>query len=76
MNLFTKQEESQMQKTNLWLRGVGINGEIGINIYALLYSTSLLNTLMTYVEKEYLNPLFQICITDALGYTPETNTTL
>ena len=70
MNLFTKQKESQIQKTNLWLRG----GRYKWGDW--YYSTSLLNTLMTYVEKEYLNPLFQICITDALGYTPETNTTL
>ena len=39
MNLFTKQKESQMQKTNLWLPGGkegGINWKIGIDIYTLL----------------------------------------
>ena len=39
--IYKTEIESQMQKTNLWLlrgkeRG-GINWEIGINIYALLY---------------------------------------
>ena len=41
MNLFTKQKEIQIQTTMLWLsRGkgrIGINWEIGLDIYTLLY---------------------------------------
>ena len=41
MNLFTEQKELQIQKANLWLpRGkgwVGINWEIGMDIYTLLH---------------------------------------
>ena len=38
-NLFTKQKESQIEKTNLWLleEEGGINWKIGIDIHILLY---------------------------------------
>ena len=38
-NLFTKQNESQIEKTNLWLleEEGGINWKIGIDIHILLY---------------------------------------
>ena len=53
MNLFTKTEiESQMQKTILWLPGGkgggGINWEIGIDIYTLLYVKQTTNKDLLY----------------------------
>ena len=53
MNLFTKQE-SQMQKTNLWLsgdKGLGggkINWEIAIDIHTLLYIKQITNKKLLY----------------------------
>ena len=48
MNLFTKQKDLQMWKTNLclpkWKRcGGGINQKLGINIYTLLYIRQITN---------------------------------
>ena len=51
MNLVTKQKQSQMQKTNLWLpddKGGGINWEIGIDIYTLLYIKQVTNKNLQY----------------------------
>ena len=91
MNLSTKQKELQMQKTNLWLLGVrgggGINWEIGMDIYTLLYikettskdllystGNSTQYSVMAFRGKE--SKKVYICITDSLCCTPETNTTL
>ena len=49
MNLFTITEtDSQTSKTNLWLPkgkgwGGGVNQEVGINIYTLLYTKQITN---------------------------------
>ena len=48
MNLFTKQTDSQTQKTNFWLRkrkgnGRKINWEFGINRYTLLHVKQINN---------------------------------
>ena len=57
MNLFTKQIESQMQKTNLWLSGEkngrGINWEIVIDIYTVLYIKQLTNKDLLYNTGNY-----------------------
>ena len=41
INVFTKQEQTQIQKVNLWLQregsGGGIHWDMGINPYILLY---------------------------------------
>ena len=52
MNLFTKQKQSQMQKTNLWLpwgkAGAGeINWDIGIDKYTL-YIKQIINKDLLY----------------------------
>ena len=68
--IYKTEIESQMQKTNLWLPGGkgggGINWEIGIDIYTLLYikyttnkdllystGNSTQHTVMTYFRKEF-----------------------
>ena len=51
MNLFTKQIESQMQKTNLVTRGERggrDKWEIGIDIYTLLYIKQITNKGLLY----------------------------
>ena len=67
--IYKTEIESQIQKTNLWLPGCkgggGINWEIGIDIYALLYIKQITNkdllystgkstyySIMTYMGKE------------------------
>ena len=67
--IYKTEIESQMQKTNLWLpggkHGGGINWEIGIDIYTLLYIKQITNkdllystgnstqySVMTYMGKE------------------------
>ena len=47
-NALTHKTERDSQKTNLWLskrkgRGAGINQEVGINVYTLLYITQITN---------------------------------
>ena len=67
--IYKTEIDSQMQKTNLWLPGVkggrGINWEVGIYIYILLYTKQITNkdllystgnssqySVMAYMEKE------------------------
>ena len=70
-------------------RGMRINWEIGIDIYTLLYIISYIITSKNLVYGTgnptlYSNDLYgkrilkrvDICITDSLCCTPETNTTL
>ena len=84
--------DSQIWKTNLWLpQGMGgrVNQELGINIYTVLYikqinNKDLLYSIGNYIqylvttydgresEKEYID----ICITESLFCTCETNTAL
>ena len=93
MNLFTNRNESQMQQINYGYqggRGEGINCEIGIDRYTLLYIKEITNknrlystgnstqySVMTYMGKESKKRVDTcICITDSLRCTAETNTTL
>ena len=49
MNLFMKQKQSGMQKTNLGLPGDGgINWKIGTDIYTLLYIKQVTNKNLLY----------------------------
>ena len=60
--IYKAEIESQMQKTNLWFgrekTGVGINWEMGIDIYTLLYMKQVANknstqcSVMTYMGTE------------------------
>ena len=93
--IYKTEIELQMQKTNLWLPGGrvggGINREIGIDIYTLLYIKQITNkdllystgnstqySVMTYTGKECkkIKVDICICIKDSLSCTPETNATL
>ena len=82
-----------MYKTNLWLprgkRGRGINWEIGIDIYTLLYIKEMTNKDLPYStgnstqysvrpiwEKTLKKSGYIEFITDSLCCTPETDTTL
>ena len=48
INLFTKQEQSQIWRTNLWFVKEGVNWEIGIDIYTLLYIKQITNKDLMY----------------------------
>ena len=92
MNLFTKQKQSHRCRKQAWLSGDkgrgGINWEIGIDIYTLLYIKQITNkyllcstgdstqySVMAYMVKESKKRVeICICKTDSLCCTPETNT--
>ena len=91
--IYKPEIELQMQKTNLWLPegkvGEGINWEIGIDIYTLLYIKQITNTdplystgnssqysVMTYRGKESKKVNICICIPDSRCCIAETNTAL
>ena len=85
INLFTKQKQNQMQKTNLWLpKGKegegGTNYEFGISRYKLLYikwinkKVLLLYSTGNYIQFPVINHNQKE--SESLCCTPETNTTL
>ena len=91
MNLFTKQKESQSQKTNLWLqKGKGhgeINQEFGIRRYKVLHvklinsyciaQGSIFNIINNNgKEFEIYICFIYIYITESLCRIPETNIAL
>ena len=62
MNLFTKQKDSQTQKTNLWLpKGKGgeggINQKFGINRYTRLYIKQINSKDLLYSTGDYIQYL-------------------
>ena len=91
-DLFTKKKEidSQTQKTNLELKedkDGGVNWEIGINIYTLLYITQITNKDLLYntgnsvvcneLYRKRISNTVDMYETDSLCCcTAETNTTL
>ena len=57
-NALTYKTERDSQKTNLWLsqwkgRGAGINQEVGINVYTLLYITQITNKDLLFSSGNY-----------------------
>ena len=95
MNLFTKQKQTHRlrKQTYGYQRGKGggggINQEVRINIYTILYIKQIINkdllyttgnctqySVRTYMGKESEKEQIYVCTTDSLCCTPETNTTL